>query len=85
LKQSGTSPLTQNDGEDLKHLIGATAYVECSAKLFHNVKEVFEAVIEATLPKQKAPKGKKGLFAVFGSKSVSDDIDDDIKLALVDD
>ncbi|CAI0435160.1 unnamed protein product [Linum tenue] len=47
-------------GEELKKLIGAPAYIECSSKTQQNVKAVFDAAIKVVLqpPKQKKKKRK---------------------------
>ncbi|KAL0386869.1 UNVERIFIED_CONTAM: Rac-like GTP-binding protein ARAC3 [Sesamum radiatum] len=52
----------QSLGEDLKKVIGAAAYIECSAKTQQNVKAVFDAAIKVVLqpPKQKKKKKRKG-------------------------
>ncbi|THG00789.1 hypothetical protein TEA_000478 [Camellia sinensis var. sinensis] len=49
-------------GEELKKLIGAAAYIECSSKTQQNVKAVFDAAIKVVLqpPKQKKKKKKRG-------------------------
>ncbi|KAG9149026.1 hypothetical protein Leryth_010630 [Lithospermum erythrorhizon] len=53
-------------GEELKKLIGAVAYIECSSKTQQNVKAVFDAAIKVVLqpPKQKKKKrkGQKSCF-----------------------
>ncbi|KAK9948378.1 hypothetical protein M0R45_003958 [Rubus argutus] len=45
-------------GEELRKLIGAPAYIECSSKTQQNVKGVFDAAIRVVLqpPKQKKKK-----------------------------
>ncbi|MED6208637.1 GTP-binding protein Rho1 [Stylosanthes scabra] len=47
-------------GEELRKLINAPAYIECSSKTQENVKAVFDAAIRVVLqpPKQKKKKGK---------------------------
>ncbi|XP_059459923.1 rac-like GTP-binding protein 5 isoform X1 [Corylus avellana] len=47
-------------GEELRKLIGAPAYIECSSKTQQNVKAVFDAAIKVVLqpPKQKKKKRK---------------------------
>ncbi|KAL2333828.1 hypothetical protein Fmac_015041 [Flemingia macrophylla] len=47
-------------GEELKRLINAPAYIECSSKSQENVKAVFDAAIRVVLqpPKQKKKKNK---------------------------
>ncbi|GFS42756.1 RAC-like 3 [Actinidia rufa] len=51
----GAVPITTAQGEELKKLIGAAAYIECSSKTQQNVKAVFDAAIKVVLqpPKQK--------------------------------
>ncbi|KAH0448298.1 hypothetical protein IEQ34_022098 [Dendrobium chrysotoxum] len=51
------SLLSQN-GEELKKLIGAAAYIECSSKTQQNVKAVFDSAIKVVLCPPK-PKKKK--------------------------
>ncbi|KAH7852132.1 hypothetical protein Vadar_020977 [Vaccinium darrowii] len=57
----GAVPITTAQGEELRKLIGAAAYIECSSKTQLNVKAVFDAAIKVVLqpPKQKKKK-KKG-------------------------
>ncbi|KZV41103.1 rac-like GTP-binding protein 5-like [Dorcoceras hygrometricum] len=57
----GAVPIMTAQGEELRKSIGATAYIECSAKTQQNVKAVFDAAIKVVLqpPKQKKKK-KKG-------------------------
>ncbi|XP_044475371.1 rac-like GTP-binding protein RHO1 [Mangifera indica] len=57
----GAVPITTAQiGEELKKLISAPAYIECSAKTQQNVKAVFDAAIKVVLqpPKQKKRKKK---------------------------
>ncbi|KAA8547525.1 hypothetical protein F0562_003954 [Nyssa sinensis] len=56
----GAVPITTAQGEELRKLIGAPAYIECSSKTQQNVKAVFDAAIKVVLqpPKQKKKKGK---------------------------
>ncbi|CAL5383438.1 unnamed protein product [Camellia sinensis] len=56
----GAMPITTAQGEELKKLIGAPAYIECSSKTQQNVKAVFDAAIKVVLqpPKQKKKKRK---------------------------
>ncbi|KAE9456931.1 hypothetical protein C3L33_11166, partial [Rhododendron williamsianum] len=42
----GAVPITTAQGEELKKLIGAPAYIECSSKTQQNVKAVFDAAIK---------------------------------------
>nr|GMC57435.1 rac-like GTP-binding protein ARAC1 [Ipomoea batatas] len=52
----GAVPITTAQGEELKKLIAAPAYIECSSKTQENVKGVFDAAIKVVLA---PPKGKK--------------------------
>ncbi|MED6108464.1 GTP-binding protein Rho1 [Stylosanthes scabra] len=56
----GAVPITNAQGEELRKLINAPAYIECSSKTQENVKSVFDAAIRVVLqpPKQKKKKGK---------------------------
>ncbi|CAA6673509.1 unnamed protein product [Spirodela intermedia] len=56
----GAVPISTAQGEELKRLIGAPAYIECSSKTQQNVKAVFDAAIKVVLqpPKQKKKKKK---------------------------
>ncbi|GFZ10446.1 RHO-related protein from plants 2 [Actinidia rufa] len=56
----GAVPITTVQGEELRKLIGAPAYIECSSKTQQNVKAVFDAAIKVVLqpPKQKKKKRK---------------------------
>ncbi|KAG5412682.1 hypothetical protein IGI04_000249 [Brassica rapa subsp. trilocularis] len=56
----GAVPITTAQGEELKKLIEAPAYIECSSKSQENVKGVFDAAIRVVLqpPKQKKKKNK---------------------------
>ncbi|GER26619.1 RAC-like GTP binding protein 5 [Striga asiatica] len=49
-------------GEELRKMIGAPVYIECSSKTQQNVKTVFDAAIKIVLqpPNQKKRKKKKG-------------------------
>ncbi|CAN1342013.1 Rac-like GTP-binding protein ARAC6 [Linum perenne] len=57
---SDTIVCVLKQGEELRKLIGAPAYIECSAKTQENVKAVFDAAIRVVLqpPKQKKKKNK---------------------------
>jgi Ras-related C3 botulinum toxin substrate 1 len=48
-KSKGWEPVAASKGEDMKKALGAQAYIECSAKIQDNLKEVFEAVIKVVL------------------------------------
>ncbi|KAL8130059.1 hypothetical protein V2J09_019214 [Rumex salicifolius] len=54
-------------GEELKKMIGAAAYIECSSKTQQNVKTVFDAAIRVVLhpPKQKKKRRKSRQACVF--------------------
>ncbi|XP_040862359.1 rac-like GTP-binding protein RAC1-like isoform X1 [Glycine max] len=56
----GAVPITTAQGEELRKLIGAPIYIECSSKTQQNVKAVFDAAIKVVLqpPKQKKKKRK---------------------------
>ncbi|KAI9200896.1 hypothetical protein LWI28_014754 [Acer negundo] len=56
----GAVPINTAQGEELRKLIGAPAYIECSSKTQQNVKAVFDAAIKVVLqpPKQKKKKRK---------------------------
>ncbi|KAL8211180.1 hypothetical protein R6Q57_005617 [Mikania cordata] len=58
----GATPVTKAQGEDLKKMIEAPEYIECSSKTQLNVKQVFDAAIKVVLllPKGKKKKGGKG-------------------------
>ncbi|KAJ6829550.1 putative rac-like GTP-binding protein 5 [Iris pallida] len=55
----GAVPITTAQGEELKKLIGAPAYIECSSKTQQNVKGVFDAAIKVVLQPPKQKKAKK--------------------------
>ncbi|ESQ50852.1 hypothetical protein EUTSA_v10022857mg [Eutrema salsugineum] len=52
-------PISTSQGEELKKLVGASAYIECSAKTQQNVKAVFDAAIKVVLQPPKNKKRKK--------------------------
>ncbi|KAG6419196.1 hypothetical protein SASPL_121410 [Salvia splendens] len=54
-------PITNAQGEELKKMIGAVAYIECSAKTQQNVKAVFDTAIKVVLRPPKIKK-KAGIF-----------------------
>ncbi|QHO21627.1 Rac-like GTP-binding protein [Arachis hypogaea] len=60
LDHPGAAPITTVQGEELRKLIGAPVYIECSSKTQQNVKAVFNAAIKVVLqpPKQKKKKRK---------------------------
>ncbi|XP_041996703.1 rac-like GTP-binding protein 5 [Salvia splendens] len=55
-------PISTAEGEELKKMIGASAYIECSSKTQQNVKAVFDEAINVILqqPKQGKKKKRKG-------------------------
>ncbi|XP_064957086.1 rac-like GTP-binding protein 5 isoform X2 [Musa acuminata AAA Group] len=60
----GAVPITTAQGEELRKLIDAPSYVECSSKTQQNIKAVFDAAIKAALQpsmqKKKKNKAHKG-------------------------
>ncbi|MED6145708.1 Rac-like GTP-binding protein rac13 [Stylosanthes scabra] len=52
----GSTRITTSQGEELKKMIGAVTYTECSSKTQQNVKTVFDAAIKVAL---RPPKSKK--------------------------
>ncbi|CAN1327293.1 Rac-like GTP-binding protein 7 [Linum perenne] len=52
----GATPITAAQGEELRKMVGAVAYIECSSKTQQNVKTVFDAAIKIAL---RPPKPKK--------------------------
>jgi len=58
LKKVNQSPVTTDEGMNMKQKIHATAYVECSAKTRVGVQEVFETATKAALENKK--KTRKG-------------------------
>ncbi|XP_024982591.1 rac-like GTP-binding protein RAC2 [Cynara cardunculus var. scolymus] len=61
------TPVTTSEGEDLKNIIGAAAYVECSSKTQKNVKAVFDTAIRVALKprkrmRKKQPKQRQCIF-----------------------
>ncbi|BAT76120.1 hypothetical protein LR48_Vigan01g239100 [Vigna angularis] len=56
----GLVAVTSEQGEELRKLVGATYYIECSSKTQQNVKSVFDAAIKVVIkPPQKQEKKKK--------------------------
>ncbi|KAJ4897394.1 Rac-like GTP-binding protein ARAC10 [Raphanus sativus] len=58
----GLSPVTTAQGEELRKLIGATYYIECSSKTQQNVIAVFDSAIKEVIKpvvKQKEKTNKK--------------------------
>ncbi|XP_022924269.1 rac-like GTP-binding protein 5 [Cucurbita moschata] len=60
LDYPGACTISTKQGEELKKLIGAVAFIECSSKTQQNVKAVFDAAVKVVLqpPKPKRPKRK---------------------------
>ncbi|XP_043805479.1 rac-like GTP-binding protein RAC2 isoform X2 [Manihot esculenta] len=62
----GATPITTSQGEELKRMIGAAVYIECSSKTQQNVKMVFDAAIKVVLqppkPKKRRRKQRPCLF-----------------------
>jgi small GTP-binding protein len=48
-KSKGMEPVPSQRGEEMKKVIGAQAYIECSARMQYNLKEVFESAIKVVL------------------------------------
>jgi small GTP-binding protein len=55
-QSKGWEPVAASKAEEMKKAIGAHAYIECSARMQYNLKEVFEAAIKVVLhPPSAAP------------------------------
>jgi Ras-related C3 botulinum toxin substrate 1 len=62
LAEKGDSPITTEQGELLAKQLGASAFVECSAKTAKGVKQTFDATIRTFLNAQtKTKRGKKAV------------------------
>ncbi|KAG5233313.1 rac GTP-binding protein [Salix suchowensis] len=63
----GATPITTAQGEELKKMIGAAVYIECSSKTQQNVKAVFDAAIKVVLqpPRPKKKRQKRRPPCVF--------------------
>jgi Ras-related C3 botulinum toxin substrate 1 len=48
-RAKGWEPVAASKAEDMKKTIKAQSYIECSAKIQYNLKEVFEAAIKVVL------------------------------------
>jgi small GTP-binding protein len=48
-KSKGMEPIPASKGEEMKESIAAQAYIECSARMQFNLKEVFEGAIKVVL------------------------------------
>ncbi|CAN1156828.1 Rac-like GTP-binding protein 3 [Linum perenne] len=56
----GLVPVSTEQGEELRKIIGASYYIECSSKTQQNVKAVFDAAIKVVIkPATKAKDAKK--------------------------
>jgi small GTP-binding protein len=51
-RRKGWESVPSSEGEEMKNVIGAQAYIECSARIQHNLKEVFETAIKVVLHPQ---------------------------------
>ncbi|XLR44081.1 hypothetical protein S83_028741 [Arachis hypogaea] len=65
LDHPGATPITTVQGEELRKLIGAPVYIECSSKTQQNVKAVFDAAIKVVLQPPKQKKKKRKVFAIL--------------------
>ncbi|XLS50899.1 hypothetical protein HN51_011576 [Arachis hypogaea] len=65
LDHPGAAPITTVQGEELRKLIGALVYIECSSKTQQNVKAVFDAAIKVVLQPPKQKKKKRKVFAIL--------------------
>ncbi|XLR47304.1 hypothetical protein S83_031964, partial [Arachis hypogaea] len=59
------APITTVQGEELRKLIGAPVYIECSSKTQQNVKAIFDAAIKVVLQPPKQKKKKRKVFAIL--------------------
>jgi small GTP-binding protein len=65
-RSRGWEPIPTAKGEEMKKVIGARAYIECSAKTQYNVKEVFATAAKVALhpqepePERNPSNNKKG-------------------------
>ncbi|KAF2564468.1 hypothetical protein F2Q70_00017912 [Brassica cretica] len=57
----GAASITTAQGEELRKMIGAIKYLECSSKTQQNVKAVFDTAIRVALRPPKAKKKIKPL------------------------
>ncbi|CAL1406469.1 unnamed protein product [Linum trigynum] len=55
----GLIPVTTEQGEELRKLVGAAYYIECSSKTQQNVKAVFDAAIRVVIKPATKPKDAK--------------------------
>ena len=82
LQDQDNEPVPKEKGEEMKELIKAECYIECSLQKNYNVVEVFEQAIKCAIhsnpinPTKSEPakkekeskKSKKGFFKIFGKK-----------------
>jgi Ras-related C3 botulinum toxin substrate 1 len=59
-RSKGWEPVPTSRGEEMKRAIEAKAYIECSAKLQLNVKEVFQTAIKVVIHAQPPAQSDKG-------------------------
>ncbi|KAJ8762339.1 hypothetical protein K2173_007497 [Erythroxylum novogranatense] len=59
VEHPGAVSISTAQGEELRKLIGAAAYIECSSKTQQNVKAVFDAAINVILPPRNKVKQTK--------------------------
>ncbi|KAK2753595.1 Rho GTPase [Arachnomyces sp. PD_36] len=59
LKMRKMQPIQNEDGVKMAKVVGATAYVECSARTLGNVDEVFEQALAAAMLPQKSAKKRR--------------------------
>ena len=71
LHRKGLLPVTTEEGRSLARKMNADAYLECSAKTFKGLKDVFDQVIrvvlepESNIEKKKKKKAKRGSSCVL--------------------
>ncbi|QHO28859.1 Phosphoenolpyruvate carboxylase [Arachis hypogaea] len=65
LDHPGAAPITTVQGKELRKLIGAPVYIECSSKTQQNVKAVFDAAIKVVLQPPKQNKKKRKVFSIL--------------------
>ena len=58
-RSKGMEPVPSQKGEEMKKTIGAQDYIECSARMQYNLKEVFESAIKVVLHPPSANTGAK--------------------------
>uniref|UniRef100_A0A2P2JJI6 Uncharacterized protein n=1 Tax=Rhizophora mucronata TaxID=61149 RepID=A0A2P2JJI6_RHIMU len=61
----GAVAITTSRGAELRKLIGAAAYIECSSKTQQNVKAVFDAAIKVVFQPPNQKKEEKGSKCLF--------------------